>query len=220
MRAFNKREQDFIKKLITIDISNNVTFDFFLEKNYFTEENKRALFIFKSLKKAVLYLEHDLFETNRIKESNEMMELLSLLLYLKEKRYITLFQNQENYQADTFIIIIGNYFNFINKNEKGVISIENEEGWTFNSKDFVIYDAKGNSMYKGFDLDFNVYEHILENFTGIIHVTEELAQLVERDFKSEEHIRFKKQQVATWVSIALAIVLGLLSIYIQICTKI
>lgn len=41
-------------------------------------------------------------------------------------------------------------------------------------------------------------------------VSQELKELVKHNFKTEEQRRFSKQQFATWVSIAVAIILGLL----------
>lgn len=43
-------------------------------------------------------------------------------------------------------------------------------------------------------------------------VSEELKELVKNDFKTDEEIRFAKQQWATWISIAVAIILGILGI--------
>ena len=45
-------------------------------------------------------------------------------------------------------------------------------------------------------------------------VSQELKDLVENDFKTEEEIRFRKQQVLTWISIVLATIIGLLGILI------
>lgn len=41
-------------------------------------------------------------------------------------------------------------------------------------------------------------------------VSQELKELVKHDFKSEEQVRFEKQQRLTWISIAVALCLGLL----------
>lgn len=43
-------------------------------------------------------------------------------------------------------------------------------------------------------------------------VSEELKELVKNDFKTDEEIRFAKQQFATWLSIGVAILLGILGI--------
>ena len=43
-------------------------------------------------------------------------------------------------------------------------------------------------------------------------VSEELKELVKNNFKTDEEIRFAKQQFATWLSIGVAILLGILGI--------
>jgi hypothetical protein len=43
-------------------------------------------------------------------------------------------------------------------------------------------------------------------------VSQELRELVKHNFKSEEEVRFIKQQRLTWISIATAIAIGLLGI--------
>ena len=43
-------------------------------------------------------------------------------------------------------------------------------------------------------------------------ISQELKDLVKNDFKTEEEIRFRKQQVLTWISIVLATIIGLLGI--------
>ena len=47
-------------------------------------------------------------------------------------------------------------------------------------------------------------------------LSQDLVELVENNFMSEEEIRFKKQQKATWISIGIAIIIGLASIIISI----
>ena len=47
-------------------------------------------------------------------------------------------------------------------------------------------------------------------------VSQELKDLVKHDFKTEEQIRFEKQQRLTWISIAVAGTVGLLSLIISV----
>lgn len=51
-------------------------------------------------------------------------------------------------------------------------------------------------------------------FTPCFSVSQELKDLVKHNFKSEEDIRFEKQQVLTWISIVIATIIGLLGIFI------
>ena len=43
-------------------------------------------------------------------------------------------------------------------------------------------------------------------------VSEELRELVKNNFRSEDEIRFRKQQCLTWVSIIAATLIGILGI--------
>ena len=47
-------------------------------------------------------------------------------------------------------------------------------------------------------------------------VSQELRDLVENNFKSEEDIRFKKQQIWTWISLGVATLIGLASLIIGV----
>jgi hypothetical protein len=44
-------------------------------------------------------------------------------------------------------------------------------------------------------------------------VSQELRELVKHNFKSEEEVRFVKQQRLTWISIVVALLIGLLGIF-------
>lgn len=47
------------------------------------------------------------------------------------------------------------------------------------------------------------------------HVSQDLVELVKNNFQTEEDIRFRKQQIATWVSIIVALIIGLLGIFVK-----
>lgn len=44
-------------------------------------------------------------------------------------------------------------------------------------------------------------------------VSQELRELVKNGFKTEEDIRYRNQQIATWVSIVVAFFIGLAGIF-------
>lgn len=64
--------------------------------------------------------------------------------------------------------------------------------------------------------EWSVWGNQLASVCRYLHsdysVSEELKELVKNDFKTDEEIRFAKQQWATWISIAVAIILGILGI--------
>lgn len=72
----------------------------------------------------------------------------------------------------------------------------------------VLYCTKLTS--KGTIVDF-----IKENCSTFIYPSSILTQLVKNEFKTPEQRRFKKQQWATWVSIGIAILIGLMSIWLS-----
>lgn len=62
--------------------------------------------------------------------------------------------------------------------------------------------------------EWNEWGNQLERVCHYLHsdycVSEELKELVKNDFKTDEEIRFAKQQWMTWISIGVAILLGVL----------
>jgi len=218
MRAFNKREKEIISMLAKVNLANTDFFSYFLQKNYFTIKSKKALFVLTKQKTVFLYLEKDLFNdlNKRKEELGKLFELLSLIIYLKENRYITIYPNPEVLKSD--LHVMRDDFNSISTtNEDPTIVLLNKEGLflrTGNPEN--IYDSENNIVFIAVSLGEDVYNLIIENFMGLLYVSEELVELTKRDFKSQEDVRFKKQQVATWVSIFIALLLGLWGVYQQI----
>ena len=76
--------------------------------------------------------------------------------------------------------------------------------------------------YKWKDKDGNIIKDIItfseteipfgEMVCGLPLISQELKDLVENDFKTEEQRRFQKQQLMTWISIFVALLIGLLGI--------
>lgn len=217
MRAFNNREKDFIKMLAKINLANTNYFSYFLQEEYFTTESKKALFVFTEQKGVVLYLEKELFNdlTKRKEELGKLFELLSLIIYLKENRYITIFPNPDVLKDK--LHVMREDFNSISTSKEDPTKILlNKEGFFFKeSCPDNIYDSENNIVFIGVVLGENEFNLIIENFMGLLYVFEELVELTKRNFKSQEDIRFKKQQVATWVSISIAFFLSVWSVYQQ-----
>ena len=72
-------------------------------------------------------------------------------------------------------------------------------------------DAKGEQKY--WPYVFSEQELPIGNtFNMAFAVSQELRELVKHHFKSEEEVRFRKQQWLTWISIAVAAAIGILGI--------
>lgn len=218
MRAFNKREKEIISMLAKVNLANTDFFSFFLQKNYFTTKSKKALFVLTKQKTVLLYLEKDLYNdlTKRKEELGKLFELLSLIIYLKENRYITIYPNPEVLKSD--LHVMRDDFNSISTTveDSSKVLLNNEGFFLRTGNPENIYDSKNNIAFIAVSLGENVYNLIIENFMGLLYVSEELVELTKRNFKSQEDIRFKKQQIATWVSIFIALFLGLWGVYQQL----
>lgn len=95
--------------------------------------------------------------------------------------------------------------NMLSVNDTEVIILEGPyQGW---------YDkTTGQMLYWGWNEWGNQLERVCHYLHSDYCVSEELKDLVKNKFKSDEQRRFTKQQWATWISIAVAIILGILGI--------
>ena len=162
MRKFNDREKDIIKKLSEISFSDTEYFSHFLKTKYFTQNSNKALHILSRENKALLYVKEAIYDDNKLrkKELGEFLELISLIIYLRENRYINIFLNDE--------------FNII------------DEIKLFEYDELL-------EEYGAIELDASIFNLIRDNFFGLLYVSEELIQLSNNDFISEEESRFNTQ---------------------------
>lgn len=212
MRKFNPREKEIIRSLARIELDNINFFSYFLQENYFTASSNQALFVLTKQKMVFLYLKDDVFNNMvaRKEELGKLFELLSLLSYLRENRYITIYPNSE--ATDSELHIMRQDFNNPNKVTDIKVLLNNDGVYFETSNADKICDSKGNTLFQAIKLDEHVYNLVMENVMGLLYVSEDLKDLVSNNFQTTDDIRFKKQQYATWFSIGLATILGLWSI--------
>lgn len=230
MRKFNDREKEIIKKLSQITFSETEFFSHFLQTKYFTNENNKALFILTKQNKALLYIRKELFnETNSWKkEFGEFLELISLIIYLKENRYINIYPNNEILKSE--LLVMKESFNSLSNTIPETLKL-NSTGDYINTGNFsFIYNSINEIIYEAVEIDSNVYELIKDNFFGLLYVSEELIQLSNSNFISEEESRFKvqlledetkfkKQRCDTWISIGLSFLVGASALIYQVYTE-
>ena len=89
-----------------------------------------------------------------------------------------------------------------------------------NGNEFIVIDGPMKGWF-GADKQekyfwWNKWDSLLSKVSNYLHcdycVSEELKDLVKNDFKTDEEIRFAKQQLITWVSIGVSALLGVLGI--------
>ena len=113
-------------------------------------------------------------------------EQVSLVIGRKESRYGRI-DCIETYDA---IIFVGDRYNWMDKKTR------DQTYWPCR------YSEKELPLYNYLNCWFSV--------------SQELKDLVRHNFKSEEEVRFQKQQRLTWISIAVAVVIGLGSLIIGV----
>ncbi len=133
-----------------------------------------------------------------------VVELLSLIDTLIKKKYIIMIP----FCTDNTLVIgaenalgVGTELISVNRNEFITLA-ERNENWL---------DALGNQLY--WPCKYTEQELPMGNLLHCaFSVSEELRELVKNNFKSEEEIRFRKQQYLTWISIISATLIGILGI--------
>lgn len=198
----NKTDKEFIRSIVEYDGKAQSLADV-LNNSRLLE--KRGIGIVRHCGKNIIFLRKDIYEEwfNR-NGLGYVAGLLSLIDTLIKKKYITMIP----FVTDDILVIGAKESkwlrpDFISVNDNEVICLtDRNENW---------FDASNPQKY--WPCTFTDDDlHIGNIFNVAFSVNEELRTLVKNDFKSEEEIRFKKQQWATWFSIAMAFVIGLLGI--------
>lgn len=198
----NKTDKEFIRAIIKYDGKAQSLADV-LNKSRLLE--KRGIGIVQHCGKNIIFLRKDIYEEWFDRNGlGYVAGLLSIIDTLIKKKYITMIP----FVTDDILVIGAKESkwlrpDFISVNDNEVICLaDRNENW---------FDASNPQKYwpcKFSDDDL----HIENIFNVAFSVNEELRTLVKNNFKSEEEIRFSKQQWATWFSIAMAFVFGLLGI--------
>lgn len=134
-----------------------------------------------------------------------VMEILSLLDTLIEKKLIIIIPINDSNSP-----VIGKRNAM--KTAPEYISIDNgKEFITLGYRNVNWCDAKGRQIYWTMHCAEKTIP-VNKTLTCWFSVSQELKGLVKNNFKSQEEIRFSKQQTLTWVSIVLATIIGLLGL--------
>ena len=94
----------------------------------------------------------------------------------------------------------------------GVIAVNSTETIILEGPFKGWYGADREEKYWMYDIWKNQLSSIDRFLYSNYYISEELKDLVKNDFKTDEEIRFAKQQWMTWISIGVAILLGILGI--------
>lgn len=198
----NKTDKEFIRAIVKYDGKAQSLADV-LNKSRLLE--KRGIGIVQHYDKNIIFLRKDIYEEWFDRNGlGYVVELLSLIDTLIKKKYITMIP----FITDDILVIGAKESKWFRRE---IISVNDNEAICVADRNENWFDASDPQKY--WPCTFADDElHIGNIFNVAFSVNEELRTLVKNNFKSEEEIRFIKQQRLTWISIAVAAVLGILGI--------
>lgn len=175
--------------------------------------NKSGLFEKKGIvvafdgNQSYLFFDKQKYDYDEKRPLGYVAELISLLKYLIQNRLITLLPIREQVS-----LVIGRKVSRYARldaieTEDAIIKVGSRCDWIDKKTHDQTYWPESYSEH-----ELPLYEYLNCWFS----VSQELKDLVKHNFKSEEQVRFQKQQRLTWISIAVAGVIGLLSLIIGV----
>lgn len=200
--TYKKTEKEIIKAIVQYDGKAKSLAEV-LNKSKLLE--KRGIGIVQYGGNNIIFLDKDKYDDWEDTEGmGYVAELLSLIDTLIKQKYLVMIPfctddtlvigaEESKWSRPDVIVVNG---------VEQICVAERYENWL---------DAKGEQKY--WPHVFSERELPIGNtFNMAFAVSQELRELVKHHFKSEEEVRFRKQQWLTWISIAVAAAIGILGI--------
>ncbi len=201
---FKKTEKEIIEAIVKYDGEVKSLAEV-INKSGLLEERGIAYVTYGG--KGTIFLKNDKYDIDDKEPLGYVAELVSLINLLIEKRYIITMPLESGRE-----LVIGRkssrWFKpeWIIVDESELVDVDNMFNWV---------DSKGRQIYSPVDCPENVLP-VGKTLYSWFTVSQELKDLVENNFKTEEDSRFEKQQRLTWISIIVAGLIGLASLIIGV----
>lgn len=198
---FKKTEKEIIEAIVKYDGEVKSLAEV-INKSGLLEERGIAYVSYGG--KGTIFLRNDKYDIDDKEPLGYVADLVSLINLLIEKRYIITMPLESGRE-----LVIGRkssrWFKpeWIIVDESEFVDVDNMFYWI---------DSKRAQIYSPVDCPENVLP-VGKTLYSWFTVSQELKDLVENNFKTEEDIRFEKQQWLTWISIGVALIIGLLGIF-------
>lgn len=150
-----------------------------------------------------IFLKKDRYDYEDKEPLGYVTEMVSLINMLVEKRFLTIIPLESSPD-----LVIGRKKSRWG-NKPGIVVVDESEFIQADRHMFNWLNASGEQIYWPIGCSEKVLPVGKVIYSWFV-VSQELKELVKHNFKTEEQRRFSKQQFATWVSIVVAIILGLL----------
>ena len=207
MVKFNKTEREIVRSIVNFRGKSGSLAEA-INKSRLLEKRGWAIAL-KDDETYYLFYRRDKFEyDDDQKVLGYLAELLALLERLYKERLLIAFPSSHNRPLVIGRENVTRHQFDVNKIDDGKEFIVLQQlgfGWYSQNKE-TLYDwCECTAMVRPLESPiFSAY-----------HVSLDLVELVDNNFQTEDDIRFRKQQIATWVSIIVALVIGLLGILVK-----
>lgn len=202
--TFKKSEKEIIKTIVKYGGEVKSLAEV-INKSYLFE--KRGIVIVPNKNPNFIFLSKEMYSEDEKDILGYVTECVSLFEYLIKKRLIIIVP----YRTSPVLVVGKDKSEYGRK--PGVISINDDKEFVVfrndNWAELLSSDGQQTHWVVKCTDEFLALEKILNSW---FIVSQELKEMVKNNFKSEEQIRFEKQQFLTRVSIIVAIILGLLGI--------
>lgn len=198
---FKKTEKEIIETIVKYDGEVKSLAEV-INKSGLLE--KKGIAIATDGRRSTIFLKNDIYNYEDKEPLGYVAELVSLINMLIEKRYLITIPLESSHE-----LVIGRKSSrwykpgWVIVDESELVDADNMFNWV---------DSKGKQIYSPVDCPENVLP-VGKTIYSWFTVSQELKDLVENNFKTEEDSRFEKQQWLTWISIGVAFVIGLLGIF-------
>lgn len=200
--TFKKTEKEILKAIVKYDGEVKSLAEV-LNKSELLE--KRGIAIVPNKSPNFIFLSKARYSENEKDAIGYVTELVSLIESLVKNRLIVIIPFQSSP-----VLVVGKKKSECS-NKRGVITIDDgKEFVVFKNENWAELVSSNGEQTHWIITCSDEYVSLEKTLNSWFTVSQELKDLVQNNFKTEEQRRFSKQQFATWVSIAIALIIGLL----------
>lgn len=202
MSEWKESEKEIIRAIVKYD-GEEKSLAKVLNKSKLLEN--RGLAIVQYGGENIIFLRNDMYDApDNSRGLAYIAELMSLIDTLIKRKLIVMIP----FCTDSTLVIGAEESKWL---EPEIISVNGVGKICVAERHIDWIDANGRQKYMHYALSEQKYP-MGGIFNMAFAVSQELEDLAKNDFKSEEDVRFRKQQWLTWISIAVAATIGILGI--------
>ncbi|MDZ7843052.1 MAG: hypothetical protein U5R46_19875 [Gammaproteobacteria bacterium] len=206
-------EKKVLKHLSGVDPTELITVSKFISDELFSIDSGLALAFLPKQEVAILYLRGKKEESSNRQRLAEILELLSLIEYLRAERYI----HSIRFSAKESLFIMCKDFDDISQNRESEIVL-NKAGYHIKPTDpGWIYDSHGTKQFEGLVFkkhESSIYDVVSSFVSSPLVPTPELKEFVANGYRTKEEMRYARSIFYTRVALGVAIFFGAISTFI------